>query len=145
MLAGSASAAQKQRPSPSFSPSPPTPMSRFVHSPATGSLFVAGTNALLELDARSLRVLGRLETGPRLDSPSCHASGCSEGNNATRKLTDNVNKVLVLDQESQHLIACGSLFQGACQKISVHGHLQVSHFVLAEIMFHERPKKFLKI
>ncbi len=115
-------------PDPSFAPSPSPPLARFVYSPATDSIFAAGTNVILELDASSLRLLGRMETGPRLDSPSCHASGCSDAHNATRRMTDNVNKVLVLDGQSQHLVACGSLFQGACQKIAVRGHLQVGRF-----------------
>ncbi len=99
-----------------------------MYSPSTSSLFVAGTNMILELDASTLQRLGRMETGPRLDSASCHASGCSDGNNVSRTMVDNVNKVLVLDRDSSHLIACGSLFQGACQKLPVQGHLKVSHY-----------------
>lgn len=53
--------------------------------------------------------------GPRLDNPQCHATGCPS-RDITTSLMDNVNKLLIADLESQTLIACGSLLQGACEK-----------------------------
>ena len=84
------------------------PLSSYVYSPATDSFFVGGTNHVYELSP-SLSPLHDLSTGPRLDSPSCHASGCSA--NTSTVLTDNVNKFLLVDTENQKLISCGSLFQ----------------------------------
>lgn len=54
-------------------------------------------------------------SGPRLDNPQCHATGCPS-RDITTSLMDNVNKLLIADLESQTLIACGSLLQGACEK-----------------------------
>ncbi len=100
-------------------PAPSPPLARFVYSPDTDSIFVAGTNVLMELRTSDLSTAARVETGPRLDSPACHASGCSSADgNASRTLTDNVNKALVLDRSTGVVVACGSLFQGSCQKFS---------------------------
>ena len=54
-------------------------------------------------------------TGPRLDNPQCHATGCPS-RDMTTSLMNNVNKLLVADLESKTLIVCGSLLQGACEK-----------------------------
>lgn len=51
-------------------------------------------------------------TGPRNDSKDCSFNECTQ--NLTRKLTDNSNKVLLIDYSTSRLIACGSLFQGIC-------------------------------
>ncbi|CAL4133699.1 unnamed protein product [Meganyctiphanes norvegica] len=80
-----------------------------------GVIYVGGTNRLYELDL-SLGVRARVETGPRFDSPRCHASGCGPESRVARVLTDNINKVLVLDPEANTLIMCGSVSQGACEK-----------------------------
>ena len=99
----------------SFSTTPDAPLTRFVVDPDSHSVFVAGTNLLVRIDEDSLRVLDRVRTGPKPDSPACHASGCSD-EQVEKKLTDNVNKILVLDKDTNELISCGSLFQGACRK-----------------------------
>jgi len=89
-----------------------TPLARFAYSTSTDSFFVGGTNVILELSSGDLRVVDRTNTGPKLDSPQCHASGCSEAKkNESRRMTDNVNKILVVDDQNGKLIACGSLFQ----------------------------------
>ena len=93
--------------------SSPEHLSSYVVS--NGRLFVGGTNHLYQLSPRDLSVVRHVQTGPRLDSPSCHASGCSD--NSTAKLTDNVNKLLLVDEENGKLIACGSLFQVRAEKI----------------------------
>jgi plexin A len=129
-----APSAQQQPPPP---PPPPPHLLRHVHAqyPAsenassrlrlshlaldrsTGRVYVAGVNHLIQLNA-ALREEVVVATGPRADSPYCHASGCNSPEIET-SLTDNVNKVLVLDPESRTLIACGSLSQGACEKYSL--------------------------
>ncbi|KAI5694542.1 hypothetical protein M8J75_000766 [Diaphorina citri] len=53
---------------------------------------------------------------PQQDSPQCHAGGCSEGDQIPTTLTDNMNKILVLDPDSRDLIVCGTILQGACRK-----------------------------
>ncbi len=81
------------------------------------SIFVGGTNVLYQVDVQDLEVEALVKTGPLLDSPRCHASGCSGGvhaNNISKSLTNNVNKVLVVDEENTKLIVCGSVRQGSC-------------------------------
>ncbi|KRT80367.1 hypothetical protein AMK59_8587 [Oryctes borbonicus] len=80
----------------------------------TGRLFAAATNHLLQLDP-DLRVERSVLTGPRNDSPLCHAIGCQDSEIVT-SLMDNHNKILLVDAEGQSLILCGSLSQGACYK-----------------------------
>lgn len=54
-------------------------------------------------------------TGPKNDSPLCHATGCTDPE-IHASLMDNYNKVLLVEPESRSLITCGSLYQGACSK-----------------------------
>ncbi|KAJ1530806.1 hypothetical protein ONE63_005655 [Megalurothrips usitatus] len=92
-------------------------LTHMVLDRATGRIVVGAVNRLFQLDA-NLRTLGVVVTGPKADSPLCHASGC-ESPDIPTALTDNVNKILVLDPESRFLIVCGSLSQGSCEKYSV--------------------------
>uniref|UniRef100_A0A0K2UN22 PlexinBlike [Acyrthosiphon pisum] n=1 Tax=Lepeophtheirus salmonis TaxID=72036 RepID=A0A0K2UN22_LEPSM len=78
-------------------------------------LYVGGTNSLSQLNWE-LEVKNSLNTGPKQDSPLCHASGCESGLNVSTPLTDNVNKALVYDPENRKIIYCGSLHQGSCWK-----------------------------
>ncbi|XP_018362597.1 PREDICTED: plexin-B [Trachymyrmex cornetzi] len=90
---------------------------RFNHlaiDPSSGRLYGAAINRLFQLDS-NLRLEEYVSTGPRLDNPQCHATGCMARDIPT-SLMDNVNKLLIADVKSQMLIACGSLLQGACEK-----------------------------
>ena len=52
-------------------------------------------------------------TGPASDSPLCSVlPDCPPS--VEKKLTNNVNKALVIDYSDSRLISCGSLFQGVC-------------------------------
>ena len=52
-------------------------------------------------------------TGPKEDSPSCSVlPDCPVA--TEKKLTNNVNKALLIDYSESRLIECGSLFQGIC-------------------------------
>ena len=90
------STAELTSPQTQVSFSSPSPLSAYVVTDA-GQLFVAGTNHLYELSPRDLQRVHHVQTGPRLDSPACHASGCSD--NSTATLTDNVNKLLLVDED----------------------------------------------
>src|SRR5436190_23528227 len=83
-------------------------MSRRVSSLSSHFRTLRDTNKIFN-------VIFALISGPRLDNPQCHATGCMARDIAT-SLMDNVNKLLIADLESQALIACGSLLQGACEK-----------------------------
>ncbi|XP_053632956.2 plexin-B isoform X3 [Cherax quadricarinatus] len=91
-------------------------LQHMVYNRDAGVLYVGGTNRLWALETGTLNLEARVETGPRFDSPWCHASGCDLDNRMKRVLTDNVNKVLVLDPDASTLIMCGSVSQGACEK-----------------------------
>ena len=77
-------------------------------------VYVGGTNILYHLDW-NLNVMQSVKTGPEMDSARCHASG-SCPNDVSKKLTNNVNKALVVDEENQKLVVCGSIRQGSCSK-----------------------------
>lgn len=87
-----------------------------VYNPAAMVLYLGGTNRLYEVDADNLEIKSVVETGPRFDSARCHASGCGPESSVARALSDNINKVLVLDPAASTLIMCGSVSQGACHK-----------------------------
>ena len=102
-------------------------VSRLTHlqlSPGSGQVYVAGVNRIYQLSPTLAR-LQQVVTGPRQDSALCAASGCGAG--VATELTDNVNKVLLVDQESRTLLACGSLLQGACTKYPLNNISLPSH------------------
>lgn len=78
-------------------------------------VFYAGaTNKILQLN-ENLRVLSQALTGPKYDSPQCHASGCPD--DVETALVNNHNKILIVNyvQGVGILIVCGSVRQGACE------------------------------
>lgn len=74
-------------------------------------MFIGGRNRLYQLSP-DLDIVATAITGPRNDSKDCSQNECTQ--NLTRKLTDNINKVLLIDYSTSRLITCGSLFQGIC-------------------------------
>lgn len=77
----------------------------------SGQVYAGSLNRLHQLSP-DLQPIHVINTGPKRDNPLCHASGCNEEHETS--LYDNVNKILVIDQESRILIACGSVSQGSC-------------------------------
>lgn len=92
----------------------PLQFSHMAIDHSTGRLYAAATNKLLQLDG-NLRLEHHVSTGPRNDSPLCHATGCHD-RVITTSLMDNYNKILLIEPNSRMLISCGSLLQGACYK-----------------------------
>lgn len=82
-------------------------------------LYVGATNRIFQLNQQSLQIEKESVTGPKTDSPSCHASGCSSVDDIDAVETNNYNKILVIDQVGDSLIACGSVHQGACEIFSL--------------------------
>ncbi|KPI93963.1 Plexin-B [Papilio xuthus] len=80
----------------------------------SGQVYVGSVNWLHQLSP-DLKPIHVIRTGPKLDNPMCHASGCPSSDIQTTWI-DNVNKILVIDQESRIVIACGSVSQGSCLK-----------------------------
>jgi Sema domain len=76
----------------------------------TGRVYLGARNWVFQLSP-GLNVEAKLQTGPRLDTPMClNAASCDEEEHP-RTLTNNVNKVLIVDPDGRTLIACGSLYQ----------------------------------
>ncbi|XP_038054424.1 plexin-A2-like [Patiria miniata] len=75
----------------------------------TSALYVGSVNHLYKLSP-DLGIQATIETGPRQDNPGCIAPpvDCDY----ERTTTDNINKLLVIDQD--RLFVCGSIYQGSC-------------------------------
>ncbi|XP_050527512.1 plexin-B [Daktulosphaira vitifoliae] len=84
-----------------------------------GHVYIGAKNKLIQLEGSNLTVEACTNTGPLADSPQCPASGCPTSPIIETSLTDNYNKILIIDSESRTLIVCGSIFQGACNKYKV--------------------------
>lgn len=95
--------------------------------PVSGKVFVGGLNRIVQLSS-NLNLEECVVTGPKEDSALCHAAGCDAGNEAGKTLTENVNKILIVDAEARTLIACGSVLQGACEKYKVNNISSKSFF-----------------
>ena len=74
----------------------------------TNDIFIGGKNVLLKVSP-ALAELKRISTGPQLDYIDCLSKGECDG-----QLTDNWNKILLVDNPRRHLITCGSLRHGVC-------------------------------
>ncbi|KAE9543414.1 hypothetical protein AGLY_002214 [Aphis glycines] len=81
-----------------------------------GRVYIGAVNKLIQLEGSNLTVETCANTGPLSDSPQCPANGCPTSPPIETSLTDNYNKILIIDLESRMLIVCGSIFQGACNK-----------------------------
>ena len=75
----------------------------------SGLVYVGDVNVLYQLGA-DLDKQVVVKTGPRMDSTDCPPVECHSS--WPKRMTDNVNKALVIDYTDTRLIACGSLFQG---------------------------------
>ena len=83
-----------------------------VRDKITGRVYIGAVNKLYQLSP-DLKLSVSAVTGPREDSPFCSVlPDCPRS--VERKLTNNVNKALVIDYAESRLIECGSLYQGVC-------------------------------
>ena len=85
----------------------------------TDSIFIGAVNNIYQLDS-SLSRLKKVTTGPKLDSPLCRPNTnptCLLGGTQriTKSSMNNFNQVLLVDTPNQHLITCGSVYQGTCE------------------------------
>ncbi|XP_040508905.1 plexin-A2 isoform X2 [Gallus gallus] len=81
---------------------------------STGAVYVGAINRVYKLSG-NLTILVAHKTGPEEDNKSCYppliVQPCSE----VLTLTNNVNKLLIIDYSENRLLACGSLYQGVCK------------------------------
>ncbi|XP_053109214.1 plexin-B2 isoform X2 [Hemicordylus capensis] len=81
----------------------------------TGTVYLGAVNALYQLtkDLKPYPSVDVVVTGPYLDNKMCtppiDESQCTEA-----KMTDNYNKILLMDVQEKKIIVCGSLFKGIC-------------------------------
>ncbi|XP_041058652.1 plexin-A4 isoform X1 [Carcharodon carcharias] len=80
----------------------------------TGSVYLGAVNRIYKLSS-DLQPLVTHQTGPDEDNPDCYPPRMVQPCNEPLRLTDNVNKMLLIDQGERRLIACGSLYQGICK------------------------------
>lgn len=83
-----------------------------VYDRKRSCLYAGAVNRIIQFN-KNLTVINSSITGPKPDSPSCHAGGCPEDVETFE--TNNFNKILILNTYGDSLIACGSLHQGACE------------------------------
>ncbi|CAH1979386.1 unnamed protein product [Acanthoscelides obtectus] len=83
----------------------------------TGRVYIGAVNRLYQLSP-DLDLVVEAVTGPKMDSEDCSVVECTTSTNT--KLTDNVNKALVIDYTTTRLIACGTLSQGICTVRPLH-------------------------
>ncbi|XP_072540737.1 plexin-B1 isoform X3 [Salminus brasiliensis] len=95
---------------------------RFEHlalhpDPIPGRIYLGARDRLFQLSS-DLELEAEAQTGPVTDSREC-LPPISEANCPQARRTSNHNKLLLVDPYSRHLISCGSVHQGTCQKRSL--------------------------
>ncbi|KAJ8416328.1 hypothetical protein AAFF_G00356160, partial [Aldrovandia affinis] len=93
-----------------------TLINNVVQDPQTGRVYLGAVNAIHQLDS-ALHLEHKTETGQRRDSRYCTPPippSCKDA-----KLTDNVNKLLLVHPSNGSLVACGSLFKGICSLLNL--------------------------
>ena len=82
----------------------------------TGRVYVGAVNKMYQLSPDLDLTISAI-TGPKEDSPLCSVlPECPSS--VEKKLTNNVNKALVIDYAESRIIECGSLYQ-VCTKHSI--------------------------
>ncbi|XP_039605138.1 plexin-A2 isoform X2 [Polypterus senegalus] len=80
----------------------------------TGMLYIGAVNRVYKLSG-NLTLLVSHNTGPEEDNKSCYPPLIVQPCNEPLTLTNNVNKLLLIDYSQTRLLACGSLYQGVCK------------------------------
>uniref|UniRef100_A0A8B9L539 Plexin B2 n=1 Tax=Astyanax mexicanus TaxID=7994 RepID=A0A8B9L539_ASTMX len=93
-----------------------TDINTVVQDPRTGRIYLGAVNNIYQLDAR-LQKESAYTTGPRMDNPSCTppiTNLCTEAKNM-----NNINKLLLVNSDSNTLVVCGSIFRGICSLLNL--------------------------
>ena len=80
----------------------------------TGVVYLGGVNSITKLSP-DLKLLKAIKTGPLNDNEKCFPPDVMSSCKFKRKLTDNINKILILYEQKDQLIACGSVYKGFCE------------------------------
>ncbi|XP_037552095.1 plexin-A4 [Nematolebias whitei] len=79
-----------------------------------GNVYLGAVNRIYKLSP-SLEVQVSHETGPDEDNRKCYPPRIVQPCSEPLTLTNNVNKMLLMDYRENRLLACGSLYQGICK------------------------------
>lgn len=100
-------------------------------------VFIGGRNYLFQLSP-DLDLAVTAVTGPKNESKECSFNECTQ--NLARKLSDNVNKVLLIDYSTSRLITCGSTLQGSCSVRSLQNISLIEQEVLDAVVANNESK-----
>ncbi|XP_043934564.1 plexin-D1 isoform X2 [Protopterus annectens] len=93
----------------------PSLTNNFVIDRDHGKVYVAAVNQLYQLRSLDLHLEAEDKNGPVMDSFICHAPQLKAKCEHPLNLTDNYNKMLLLDSDQGILVVCGSVYQGFCE------------------------------
>uniref|UniRef100_A0AAQ5ZWK4 Sema domain-containing protein n=1 Tax=Amphiprion ocellaris TaxID=80972 RepID=A0AAQ5ZWK4_AMPOC len=79
-----------------------------------GNVYLGAVNRIYKLSP-GLEVQVSHETGPDEDNRKCYPPRIVQPCSEPLTLTNNVNKMLLMDYRENRLLACGSLYQGICK------------------------------
>uniref|UniRef100_A0A669D1Z3 Plexin A4 n=1 Tax=Oreochromis niloticus TaxID=8128 RepID=A0A669D1Z3_ORENI len=79
-----------------------------------GNVYLGAVNRIYKLSP-NLEVQKSHETGPDEDNRKCYPPRIVQPCSEPLTLTNNVNKMLLMDYRENRLLACGSLYQGICK------------------------------
>ncbi|XP_073724722.1 plexin-B2 isoform X2 [Misgurnus anguillicaudatus] len=82
----------------------------------TGRIYLGAVNAIYQLNS-DLELESKAVTGPKNDNPQCTPPITAQCTDA--KLTDNINKLLLVNSPNSTLVVCGSVFRGICSLVDL--------------------------
>lgn len=92
-----------------------TELNHLTVNSETGTVYLGAVNALYQLtkDLKPFPSVAEEKTGPQWDNKVCtppiDRTQCADG-----RMTDNYNKILLLDVQERKIVVCGSLYKGIC-------------------------------
>ncbi|KAB5567206.1 hypothetical protein PHYPO_G00230120 [Pangasianodon hypophthalmus] len=101
----------------------------------TGEVFLGAVNRIYKL-SENLTELRSHQTGPIEDNAKCYPPPSVRACAHKLELSDNINKLLLIDYASNRLVACGTIWQGVCQFLRLgdlfklgEPHLRKEHYL----------------
>lgn len=103
------------------------PLSHLTMNNLTGAIYVGAENRLFQT-SEDLLIVNERETGPRLDNVNCYtdynfnSNTCTDYNSRSTSMTtqtNNQNQILAVDVQHNQLVACGTLYHGACMSLNL--------------------------
>lgn len=79
-----------------------------------GNVYLGAVNRIYKLSA-GLEAQVSHQTGPDEDNRDCYPPRIVQSCSEPLTLTNNINKMLLIDYRENRLLACGSLYQGICK------------------------------